>query len=136
MIFCKLIQNIIHWDKTQMIKKIASDKINKECTLFSFANSTHHSFTSDSQCLYELKHKVHFSKSVCGVFHLSLYFCSRSMGSLTLKCHNFFQNQNNRKATHSFAPRPQIYKLQQQVWEFNVICVSWSSWKTDLEKTF
>ena len=29
------------------------------------------------------------------------------MDSLTLKRHNSFQNQNNRKATHSFAPRPQ-----------------------------
>ena len=37
------------------------------------------------------------------------------MDSLTLKRHNSFQNQNNRKATHSFAPRPLIFKLQQEV---------------------
>ena len=30
------------------------------------------------------------------------------MDSLTLKRHNSFQNENNRKATHSFAPRPLI----------------------------
>ena len=53
------------------------------------------------------------------------------MDSLTLK-HNYFQNENNRKATHSFAPRPLIFKLQQEVLKFNDICVSWSSRKTDL----
>ena len=53
------------------------------------------------------------------------------MDSLTLK-HNYFQNENNRKATHSFAPRPLIFKLQQEVLKFNDICVSWSSPKTDL----
>ena len=37
------------------------------------------------------------------------------MGSLTLKRHNYFQNQNNRKATHNFAPRPPTFKLQQEI---------------------
>ena len=37
------------------------------------------------------------------------------MGSLTLKRHNSFKNRNNRKATHSFAPRPLIFKLQQKL---------------------
>ena len=46
--------------------------------------------------------------------------------SLTLKRHNSFQNENNGKATHSFAPRPLIFKLQ-QVLKFNDVCVSWSS---------
>ena len=58
------------------------------------------------------------------------------MDSLTLKRHNSFQNQNNRKATHSFAPRPLIFKLQQEVLKFNNICVSWSSLKTDLGTNF
>ena len=57
------------------------------------------------------------------------------MDSLTLK-HNYFQNENNRKATHSFAPRPLIFKLQQEVLKFNDICVSWSSSKTDLVTSF
>ena len=57
------------------------------------------------------------------------------MDSLTLK-HNYFQNENNRKATHSFAPRPLIFKLQQEVLKFNDICVSWSSPKTDLVTNF
>ena len=37
------------------------------------------------------------------------------MKSLTLKSHDSFQNQNNRKATHVFAPRILIFKLQQEV---------------------
>ena len=58
------------------------------------------------------------------------------MDSLTLKCHNSFQNKNNRKATDSFAPRPLIFKLQQEVLKFNDICMSWSSPKTDLVTNF
>ena len=49
------------------------------------------------------------------------------MDSSTLKRRNFFQNENNRKATHSFAPRPLIFKLQQEVLKLNGIFVSWSS---------
>ena len=37
------------------------------------------------------------------------------MDSLTLKHHNSFQSQNDRKTTHSFATRPLIFKLQQEV---------------------
>ena len=37
------------------------------------------------------------------------------MDSLTLKCHNSFQNKNNRKAKHGFTPRPLIFKLQQEI---------------------
>ena len=33
---------------------------------------------------------------------------------MTLKRHNVFQNKSNRKATHSFAARPLIFKLQQK----------------------
>ena len=58
------------------------------------------------------------------------------MDSLILKRHNFFQNKKKKKATHSFAPRPPIFKLQQEVLKFIDICVSWSSSKTDLETNF
>ena len=51
------------------------------------------------------------------------------MDSLTLKPHNFFQNEN---ATHSFTSRALIFKMQQEVLKFNDISVSWSSPKTDL----
>ena len=57
------------------------------------------------------------------------------MGSLTLNRH-FFQNENNRKATHSFAPRLLIFKLEQAFLKFNDICVSRSSPKTNLETNF
>ena len=53
-----------------------------------------------------------------------------------LKRHNSFQNKSHRKATHSFAPRSLIFKLQQEVLKFNDICVSWSSPETDLVASF
>ena len=93
---------------------------------------THHSFTFNLQFLYELKHKVRLSKTVCGIFHFRFgfvfvkvyFFCStKCMDSLTLKRHNSCQNYN-RNATHSFAPRPLFFKLQQEVLNFNDICVS------------
>ena len=43
------------------------------------------------------------------------------MNSLTLKRHNSFQNQNNRRAIHSFAPRPLISNFQIEVLKFNDI---------------
>ena len=54
------------------------------------------------------------------------------MDSLILKR----QKQNNRRVTQSFAPRPLIFKLQQEVSKFNDICVRWSSSKSDLETNF
>ena len=35
--------------------------------------------------------------------------------TLTLSYHNSFQNQNNRKATYGYAPRPSIFKWKQKV---------------------
>ena len=49
------------------------------------------------------------------------------MDPLTLKRYNSFQNENNKKATHIFVPRPLIFNLQQEVLKFNDIFVSWSS---------
>ena len=43
------------------------------------------------------------------------------MDSLTLKRHNSFQNENNRKATQSFTPRPLIFKLQQEIFKLSDI---------------
>ena len=37
------------------------------------------------------------------------------MESLTLKRDHSFQNKNNRKTTHSFAPRPLNFKFQQDL---------------------
>ena len=58
------------------------------------------------------------------------------MDSLNLKRHNSFQNRNIRKATHYFAPRPLIFKLEKEVLKFNDNCVSFSSPKTVLETDF
>ena len=45
------------------------------------------------------------------------------MNSLTLKRHNSFQNLNNGKVTHGFAPKSLNSKLQQEVLKSNNICV-------------
>ena len=54
-----------------MLKEIPSDKINgtKYALLFLSRAPTHHSFTFNLRFLYELKHKVRFSKTVCGIFN-------------------------------------------------------------------
>ena len=53
--------------------KFPSDKINvtKNASFLSGA-PTHHGFTFNSQFLYELKHKVHPSKTVSGIFHFRI----------------------------------------------------------------
>ena len=123
-IFWKFIQNTKHWDKPQMLGTFPLDKINvtKNALFLLSGAATHHSFTFNLQFLYQLKHKVHLSKTVWGIFHFPFclifirifYFCSTKIkDSLTSKCHNSFQNKNHRKATHSFAPRPLIFKLKQ-----------------------
>ena len=54
-----------------MLKKFPSGKINvtKNALFFLSRAAIHHSFTFNSQFLYQLKHKVHLSKIVCGIFH-------------------------------------------------------------------
>ena len=55
-----------------MFKKIHSDKIDsrKNALFFLSRAPTHRSFTFNLQFLYELKRKVIFFKTVCGIFHL------------------------------------------------------------------
>ena len=54
-----------------MLKKIRLDKISgtKNALLFLSRTPTHHGFSFNLRFLYELKHKVHLSKTVCGIFH-------------------------------------------------------------------
>ena len=54
-----------------MLKKIPSDKINvtKNALFFLSRAPTHDSFTFNSKFLYDLKHIVHISKTMCGIFH-------------------------------------------------------------------
>ena len=58
-----------------MLKKIPSDKINgtKNALFFLSRAPTHHSFTFNLRFLYELKHKVRLSKTVCGIFHFRFH---------------------------------------------------------------
>ena len=91
--------------------------------------------------LYELRHMVHLSIDgwdfpflIPPCFYQTLYsYSTKSVNSLTLKPHNFFQTENIRKATHIFAPKDLIFKFQQEVWRFYDIYMSWSFPKTDLE---
>ena len=103
-----------------MLKEFPADKINvtKNALFFLLRAPTHHSFTFNSQLLYELKHKVHLSKTVCGIFYfrfrlvfikIYIFFSTRIMNSFALKHGNSFQNKG-----HSFALRPLIFKLQQE----------------------
>ena len=98
-----------------MLKKFLSEKVSgtKNALLFLSRASTHHRFTFSLWFLYELKHKVCFSKTVCGIFHFRshlvfikvyIFGSRKSMDSLTLRCHNSFQNKNNRKVTYRFTP--------------------------------
>ena len=126
-----------------MLKEIPSGKINvtKNALFFSFSISNssqfYFQFTIPTWVEAPLQVRMRYSIFDAVSFYQSLYFCStKSMDSLTLKCHNSFQSYNNRKATRTFASRYLIFKLQQEVLKFNDICVSWSSPKTDLEKNF
>ena len=55
-IFWKCIQYIVHWDKTHILKRFSSDKINatKNVLFFLSRALTHHSFTFNLQVLYDL----------------------------------------------------------------------------------
>ena len=57
-----------------MLKKFPSDKINGTNMPFFSRASTHHSFTFNLQFLYELKHKVRLSKTVCRIFYCRFRF--------------------------------------------------------------
>ena len=137
----------IHWDKTQTLKKFPSDKIKvtKNALFFLLQVPTHHRFNFNSQFLYKLKQKFHLCKNVSGIFSFPfcfvfikvyIFFQQKSIDPLTLKRHISFQNRNNRKAKHLFAPAPLIFKLQQEVWKLNDICVSWSYPKSIMEAKF
>ena len=76
--FWKCIQYTIYRDKRVLLKKFPSDKINStKNTLFFFLWApTHHSFTFNSQFLYELKHKACIYTTLCGIFHFRFRFLS------------------------------------------------------------
>ena len=59
-----------------MLKKFPLDKIQgtKNALFFLSRAPTHHSFSFNSRFLYELKHKVRLSKTVCGISHFRFRF--------------------------------------------------------------
>ena len=142
----------VYWDKKQIliiiiIIIIIINKINVTKTaLLSLPRvPAYHRFNFNSQFLYELKHMVHLCKTVYEIFHFQfrlvfinfyIFFSTKTMVSLTFKRHNSLQNKNNTKVTHSFALRPLIFTLQQEVWKFNDTCGCWSSPRTHLETNF
>ena len=76
-IFWKCIQYTIHWNKTQILRKIPLDKIDgtKNALFLLFWAPTHHSFTINLRFLYELKDKV-LSKTVWDFpFWIPFRFC-------------------------------------------------------------
>ena len=81
-----------------MLKKLLSDKINVTKNLLFF--QTRHNFTFNLRFLYELKHRVHLSKSVGFSIFDSVSFLlkftfvlqQKSVDYVTLKRHNSFQN--------------------------------------------
>ena len=94
---------------------------------------THHGFTFNLQFLYELK--AHHSKSVCRIFHFwfNFVFIKVQQNAWILWIWNAmipFKIKVIEKS-YSFACRPLVFKLEQEVLKFNDICVSWSFPKTD-----
>ena len=59
-----------------MLKKSSSEKINvpKNALFFLLRAPSHHSFTLNLCLIYELKHKVCLSKTVCGISHFPFRF--------------------------------------------------------------
>ena len=59
-----------------MLKKVPSKEINgtKNALFFLLLGPTHHSFAINLGFLYELKHKVSPSKTMCRIFHLQSPF--------------------------------------------------------------
>ena len=129
-----------------MLKKFPSDKMNGTEMLFLFFRERQLITVSLLICDSYMSWSTRFVSLTlcvgCSIsdfvvsFLLKFIFLIKCMDSLNLKCHNYFQNENNRKATYSLAPRFLISKVQQEVLKFNDICMSWSSPKTDLEKNF
>ena len=115
-----------------MLKKknpFGQNKRYKKCLVFLLRAPTHHNFTFNLRFLYELKHKRHLSKTVCGIFHFRfpfvllrfIFLLNKMHDFFTLKLHNSFQNYNNRKATHSFSSRPLLFKLQQEAFTLSTV---------------
>ena len=126
----------MHLDKTQMLKKILWDKINVTKNALLFCRELHlirvlllicDSSTSWSKRFISVKVCLGFSIFYSVLLLIKVYiFVQQRAYFSTLKRHNFFQNKNNRKFTNRFAPRPLIFKLQQNNKKFeNSLISAW-----------
>ena len=119
-----------------MLKKFPSIKINstknpliffRELQVITVLLLVSDSYMSWSTRFVSLNMCEGFSIFDSVLYSLKFIFLFKNLDSLTLKRHNSFQNYNNGKATQSFAPRPLIFNLQQEVLKFNDMCMSCSS---------
>ena len=91
-IYRKCIQFTIHWDKIWMLKKFPLCKISGTKNALSFISRapTHHSFTFNLRFLYDLKHKVRLSRTVCKNFHFRFPFVFIKAYIFVQKIHGLF----------------------------------------------
>ena len=81
------------------VKKIsfAQKNFTKNAFFFLSLAPTHHSFTFNSQFLYELRHIIYLSKTVCGIFHFRfrkfLYNKKYGLFDFKISCHTQFCSQ-------------------------------------------
>ena len=70
------IQYTMHWEKTQILKNLPSDKIcrTKNTLFFLSWAPTYHSSTFNLTFLYELKHEVRLSKIGTRIFYIRFRF--------------------------------------------------------------
>ena len=68
--------NTLYTEVKQILKKFPSYKINdtKNALIFISGAPIHYSFTFNLRFLYELKHKVCLSETLCGFFHFRISF--------------------------------------------------------------
>ena len=108
----------------------------KKCSLFSFLSPNLSVLQFYLRFLYELKHKVHLSKTVCESFHFRFQFVFIKVyifvqeKAWTLWLENIispFKIKIIEKPGSFFSLRVLIFKLQQEALKFSDIYVSWSS---------
>ena len=128
-IFWKFIQYIVYWDKIQIHSFFF-----RELQLIAVLLLIDNSKNSRSTRFISLKLCVGFSifDSVSFLLKFILLF-NKNTDFFPLKRHNSFQNTSNRKARYSFFL---TFKLKQEFWTINDICVSLNSPKPEIETNF
>ena len=63
----------LRWNKTLRKISFGQNKLYKKCSFFLSQAPAYHSFTFNLRFLYELKHRVRLSKTLCRIFHYWLH---------------------------------------------------------------